>query len=225
MMPGKLATQRSSVPGSAATMRGLTVIARPFPGRTLFSVIRFPGAICPDAAGNNGFHSPYRPRSVRTDHTVMGGASIWMVADAVFMGGRSSRAVVFHGRSYFIGGHFTGTGLVGCAAKTDACVLDQNSVYARVFGIPVAIYGTAFYAFMIAVCVPRAWRSPRRIIRQARLAAVVIGMIFVLYLIYREVISLGHICEYCTSVHVITFLVFALVLYDSTGSGRDGNGH
>jgi uncharacterized membrane protein len=44
-------------------------------------------------------------------------------------------------------------------------------------------------------------------------------MIFVLYLIYREVISLGHICPYCTSVHVITFLLFALLMYEVTGSG------
>jgi uncharacterized membrane protein len=36
--------------------------------------------------------------------------------------------------------HFTGSGLVGCSASTDACVLDQNSVYAWVFGIPVAVY-------------------------------------------------------------------------------------
>jgi uncharacterized membrane protein len=42
-------------------------------------------------------------------------------------------------------------------------------------------------------------------------------VLFVLYLIYRELISLGHICEYCTSVHVITFLLSGLVVYDATG--------
>jgi uncharacterized membrane protein len=47
---------------------------------------------------------------------------------------------------------------------------------------------------------------------------VVIGMMFVLYLVYREVISLGRICPYCTSVHIITFLLFALLVYDATGS-------
>jgi uncharacterized membrane protein len=114
--------------------------------------------------------------------------------------------------------HFTGTGLMGCSARTDACVLVQNSVYAWVFGIPVAVYGAAFFAFMVVVCSPPAWRWGLRLIHQARTAAVVIGMMFVLYLIYRELISLGRICEYCTSVHVITFLLFGLLMYDATGS-------
>ena len=55
--------------------------------------------------------------------------------------------------------------------------------------------------------------------KRYRGAAVVTGMIVVLYLIYREVISLGHVCPYCTSVHVITFLLFGLLVYDATGSG------
>jgi uncharacterized membrane protein len=41
-------------------------------------------------------------------------------------------------------------------------------------------------------------------------------MIFVLYLIYREIVSLGHICPYCTSVHIITFLIFALIVYETS---------
>ena len=47
--------------------------------------------------------------------------------------------------------------------------------------------------------------------------AAVIGMIFVLYLIYRELVSLRQICEYCTSVHIITFVLFGLLVYDATG--------
>jgi uncharacterized membrane protein len=119
--------------------------------------------------------------------------------------------------AYQVYTHFSGTGLLGCSGSTDACVLVQNSVYAWVFGIPVAVYGAAFFAFMVAICSPWAWRSQLRLIRLARTAAVVIGMLFVLYLIYREVISLGHICPYCTSVHVITFLLFVLVVYDAAG--------
>ena len=113
--------------------------------------------------------------------------------------------------------HFSGTGLLGCSARTDACVLVQNSVYAWVFGIPVAVYGAGFFVFMTVLCTPWAWRSPLRLIGQARTAAVVGAMVFVLYLVYREVISLGHICPYCTSVHIITFLLFALLVYDATG--------
>jgi uncharacterized membrane protein len=125
----------------------------------------------------------------------------------------------FADSGYQVYTHFSGTGLLGCSTSTDPCVLDQNSIYAWVFGIPVAVYGLAFFAFMIVICSPWAWRSRLRVIRQARTAAVVTGMIFVLYLIYREVISLGRICPYCTSVHVITVLLFGLLMYDVAGSG------
>jgi hypothetical protein len=36
--------------------------------------------------------------------------------------------------------------------------------------------------------------------------------------VHRETISLGQICPYCTSVHVIMFLLSGLLVYDATGS-------
>jgi hypothetical protein len=57
MMPGRLEAHRSSTPGSAVTILGLTVIRRPLAGWTLRSRIRFPAAISPDASRKSGFHS------------------------------------------------------------------------------------------------------------------------------------------------------------------------
>jgi uncharacterized membrane protein len=114
----------------------------------------------------------------------------------------------------------TSGGLLGCSARADACVLVQDSVYAHVLGIPVAVLGVAFYAFMTVICSPPAWRSAWPAVHRVRLAAVVTGMLFVLYLIYREVITLGQICPYCTSVHVITFGLFALVVYSASARDR-----
>ena len=48
-----------------------------------------------------------------------------------------------------------------------------------------------------------------------RLAAAVTGMGFVVYLIYAELVEIGQICPYCTSVHIITFSVFALILFQT----------
>ena len=56
-----------------------------------------------------------------------------------------------------------------------------------------------------------AWRSRRREIALARLGSVIVGVGFVLYLVYVEVIQVGAICLWCTSVHVMTFLLFVLV--------------
>ena len=55
--------------------------------------------------------------------------------------------------------------------------------------------------------------------RWARLGSVIVGMGFVLYLVYAEVIQIGNICLWCTSVHVVTFLMFALLIYDATSWG------
>ena len=40
--------------------------------------------------------------------------------------------------------------------------------------------------------------------------------ILVLYLIYVELIQVGNICLWCTSVHVITFLLFVLLVFTAT---------
>jgi uncharacterized membrane protein len=71
----------------------------------------------------------------------------------------------------------TNTGLAGCAAKVDACVTVQHSPEAYIFGIPVAVFGVVFYAFMVVICSPPAWRSPLPAVRRLRLAAVVTGML------------------------------------------------
>jgi uncharacterized membrane protein len=79
-----------------------------------------------------------------------------------------------------------------------------------VFGIPVAVLGLAFFVFAVAIMSPWAWQSARREIHLARVASMVVGIGFVLYLIYAELFTIGSICLYCTSVHVITFVLFVL---------------
>lgn len=116
--------------------------------------------------------------------------------------------------------HFSNTGLVGCSAKGDACVVVQTSSYAWVFGIPVAVLGLAFFVFMVVINSPQAWRAKNPLIHRLRLAAVVVGMLFVLYLIYNELIRIGQICPYCTSVHIITFILFALIVYQATAPAK-----
>ncbi len=116
--------------------------------------------------------------------------------------------------------HFSNTGLAGCSAKGDACVVVQTSSYAWVFGIPVAVLGLAFFVFMVVINSPQAWRAKNPLIHRLRLASVVVGMLFVLYLIYNELIRIGQVCPYCTSVHIITFILFALIVYQATAPAK-----
>jgi uncharacterized membrane protein len=102
------------------------------------------------------------------------------------------------------------TGAVNCEKVT-------TSSYSELFGhIPVAVLGLAFYLFLTGINLPWAWRLQRRLplIRQARLGSLIVGMVFVLYLVYAET-QIGAICIWCTSVHVVTFLLFSLMVFDA----------
>lgn len=115
--------------------------------------------------------------------------------------------------------HFNGSHLLGCSSKgggTFNCTAVITSPQSMVFGvIPVAILGLAFYVFAVAIMTPWAWRSRRREIHLARLVSLVAGMGFVLYLIYAELYQIGQVCEYCSGVHIITFLLFGITVFSA----------
>jgi uncharacterized membrane protein len=112
--------------------------------------------------------------------------------------------------------HFNGSHLAGCPTGgngTFNCTAVITSSQSMVFGVfPVAVLGLAFYVAVTALMTPWAWRIQRREVSLARLVAMVTGMGFVMYLIYAEVVQIQDICEYCTGVHIITFLLFCITL-------------
>jgi uncharacterized membrane protein len=118
--------------------------------------------------------------------------------------------------------HFTESALIGCSESGLVnCTKVTTSPQSYVFGIPVAVLGLAFYVFAVAIMSPWAWRSrwrPREI-ALVRLASVVVGIGFVIYLIYAELLVIGSICLYCTSVHVLTFILFGLIAFAAAAWG------
>jgi uncharacterized membrane protein len=90
--------------------------------------------------------------------------------------------------------------------------------------VPVALLGLFFYLFMTALNSPWAWRANWPVVRWARLGALIAGLAFVLYLIYTELFTLDAICLWCTSVHVITVLIFALIVPTATAPSKGGQG-
>jgi uncharacterized membrane protein len=118
--------------------------------------------------------------------------------------------------------HFTESTLAGCSESGLVnCTKVTTSPQSYVFGIPVAVLGLAFYLFAVAAMSPWAWRSARREVHIVRLASTVVGIGFVLYLIYAELFIIGSICLYCTSVHVLTFVLFALTAFAAAVRGLD----
>ncbi|MGC1287693.1 MAG: vitamin K epoxide reductase family protein [Streptosporangiaceae bacterium] len=114
--------------------------------------------------------------------------------------------------------HYTSTNILVCSNKGYIdCAKVTTSPESMVFSVfPVAVLGLAFYVFMTAINTPWAWRSGIAAIWWARLIGIITGIGFVLYLIYAEVIQIGNLCLDCTTVHIITFLLFVVLVYAST---------
>ena len=116
--------------------------------------------------------------------------------------------------------HFTESALAGCSESGLVnCTRVTTSPQSYVFGIPVAVLGLAFYLFAVAIMSPWAWQAARREIHLLRIASLVVGIGFVLYLIYAELFIIGSICLYCTSVHAITFVLFVLTVFAAAAWG------
>jgi uncharacterized membrane protein len=115
--------------------------------------------------------------------------------------------------AYLTIAHYTTAVTLACPnTGTINCQKVTTSPESNVFGIPVAVLGLAFYLFLVAIMSPFAWRSARREVALVRLLSLVAGIGFVIYLIYAELFEIGNICLECTSVHVITFVLFVLTM-------------
>ena len=91
------------------------------------------------------------------------------------------------------------------------------AAFALVVPIMFVILGVLFFVFAgVPLMSPWAWQAQRREIHIARLVSVALGICFVMWLLYAELVIIGNICLYCTSVHVITFLLFVVLVFAAT---------
>jgi uncharacterized membrane protein len=97
------------------------------------------------------------------------------------------------------------TGVVNCAKVT-------TSQYSKLFGIPVALLGLAFFVGMTALSVPPLWRTSSPWPGRLRVVGVLTGVVFVCYLIWAELFQINAICLWCTVVHALTLVLFGLVI-------------
>ncbi len=166
------------------------------------------GAARPGTARFAGVHEGSRPRTASAPARRPGPA-LWLQI-ATFVLALAGLGVSI----YLTIAHFTESTLAGCSESGLVnCTKVTTSPQSYVFGIPVAVLGLAFYVFAVAIMSPWAWRATRREIHLLRIASLVVGIGFVLYLIYAELFLIGSICLYCTSVHALTFLLFVLTMF------------
>ncbi len=114
--------------------------------------------------------------------------------------------------TYLTVAHFSHTPLACSDSGIVNCEKVTTSAQSVFLGVPVAVWGLLFFAAMVALNLPVAWRSTDRRVHALRLAATVVGMCFVLYLVAAELLIIKNICLWCTSVHAITFLLFVLMV-------------
>jgi uncharacterized membrane protein len=104
----------------------------------------------------------------------------------------------------------SGAGLINCEKVTTSA---QAYVGPSSFHVPVAVLGVVFFVFAgVPLMSPWAWQAKDRRIHLVRLVSMIIGICFVLWLLYAELVIIGNICVYCTSVHILTFLLFILTV-------------
>jgi uncharacterized membrane protein len=167
------------------------------------------------AAARNGPAGRGARTQVVPDETTQAGPAPWLQITTFLL------ALAGLGVSIYLTiAHFTESALLGCSESGLVnCTKVTTSPQSYVFGIPVAVLGLAFYLFAVAIMSPWAWQARRREIHLLRIASVVVGIGFVLYLIYAELFIIGSICLYCTSIHAITFVLFVLTVIAAAAWG------
>jgi uncharacterized membrane protein len=99
----------------------------------------------------------------------------------------------------------TDTGGIDC----QAVLTSPQSVF---LGIPVPVYGLVFFIAAFVFSLPRLWHTTMWWVPWVRLIGATVGILFALRLIYEELFAVKKICLWCTSVHILTFFMFVIVV-------------
>jgi uncharacterized membrane protein len=108
--------------------------------------------------------------------------------------------------------HWRSPATLACpATATVNCARVTTSEQSILLGVPVAVLGVAFFAAMLALCLPAAWRSRR--LDRVRLGLAAVGVAFVVYLVFAELFLVNALCLWCTAVHVVAVGLFGTVAF------------
>jgi uncharacterized membrane protein len=217
--PGKgrtAASARAAAPGVQATP---TSRAKPANGSKPVSPVRTADPDPAKTAGQQTRAGSGAPADLAEPDVLRpAGPPLWLQLTTLALALIGLAISAYEWYAVWNGGHLAGCPTGGHGTFDCSAVL--NSPQSRVFGLfDVAILGTFFYVFVVAIMTPWAWRAEhlkvgrlRISVGWLRLAAMITGMGFVMYLIYAELYQIGQVCEYCSGVHIITFLLFCITL-------------
>lgn len=98
------------------------------------------------------------------------------------------------------------TGVVNCQRVT-------TSAQSAIAGVPWALLGAIFFAGLLALGLPAAWRSRSTTVRYGRMALAGVGVISVIYLIAVELFVVNALCLWCTVAHLAALAAFGVVSF------------
>lgn len=151
------------------------------------------------------------PSRVMLSSTRQSGAPVWAAPVCLVL-----TAVGIGIATYLTIAHYDTHVSLVCAAKGAIdCQAVTTSAQSKVFGLPVALLGLAYYIGMVPWQLPVAWRSADPRIKFGRLLYGLAGIGFVCYLVYAEAVIIKKICLWCTGVHVVTLLIFVVTAFAS----------
>jgi uncharacterized membrane protein len=114
--------------------------------------------------------------------------------------------------TYLTVAHYSDVPLVCSTTDVIDCASVTRSSYSQLAGIPVSVVGLAWFAVVCYCGVASARRGAAGPWLALQLVLGLAAMGFVLYLIYAELVRLHRICEWCTAVHLLTFVIFLLTV-------------
>jgi uncharacterized membrane protein len=119
--------------------------------------------------------------------------------------------------AYLTIAHYASPAILACSSRGLVnCERVTTSPESVILGVPVALMGLVWFAAMAVLASPPLWRVPSAIVRVGRVGLVVLGMTFVLWLLYAELFRIGAICLWCTVAHILAFVVFVLVVLNTS---------
>ena len=114
--------------------------------------------------------------------------------------------------TYMTIAHFTMPTILACSGTGElSCTKVTTSPESYALGIPVVILGLGYFTVMSILNSPPMWGRPERWLAISRPTLSVVGVLFVLWLVAAEILIIGHVCLWCTGVHVVT-LALLIVL-------------
>jgi uncharacterized membrane protein len=116
--------------------------------------------------------------------------------------------------------HYTSSSSLSCPAGGGIvdCLKVTTSQYSKIHGIPVAVLGLVFFAVMLGLQNRPAWASPSPALRIGRLLWSLVGVGTAAWLIYAELFKLSAVCLWCTAVHVVSLLLFAVTAFGTAAT-------